>query len=1180
MAGRKEYILKIKIAGSVDPSLTKSISSIGDSLKGGIGKLDGAFNQLDPAFNQLEAAGKKCFEAIAVAAGTAATAIGIVGQQVLEAGMAFEQQMSTVEAISGADAAQKAALEDRAMSIARTTKFTAEEAGEAYEYMGMAGWNADQMLAGIESTMSLAAASGEDLATVSDILTDDLTAFGMSAEEAGRFADVLAATATSANTNVAMMGDTFKYAAPLAGTLGYSVEDVAIATGLMANNGIKASMAGTSLRNLFQRMAKPTKESAAAMDALGLAIEDSEGNMIPFMEIMQQLRETLGGKINESGGFLEYLQELDEALEEGKITEEEYTAALDDYIAKNDELSQSESVKLAAMLAGARGMAGLLAIVNTSTEDFNALTEAIYGSAGAAEEMANIKLDNLKGDVDIFKSALETVKLEIYDEVNPALRGLVEYGTEAVDSVGTWLPEMIGDIAENIEEKLPQAIEKVKDVAGPLFDGVEQMFGFFMNHGEEVVGVFTGIGTAIITYEIASNVTHIVGWLLKLDPISMTIAAITASVGLIAGYLTTIRLEHEALVEQSLADHFGDISLSLSELQEIADQVAGSGQLERIRNVLDEFSTLEETKKGLEDIQKALDKADWKVSVGLVLSEEDLSAYQRNVESLITQTKTMLEQSWNADIAAASEGLTYNDALTARLSEFYAAKQGELESLGTQLNKAVTDAFQDGFLDFDETQTIANLRQKLTEVQNELSASEFDIQMRMLDRMNFGNLDEASYENLLSGLRKSYDERVEGIDRIWAATTQANDKSFEWEREELQAQLNAHQITYQEYSQQMQELTKSFESVDSDALAKSLGDQADAIRRVMEGSTGGLMTQYAEEMQTAQKAMSDVFKDIRAGFSDEDLKGIAENSEKYKDTIQDIANAVPQMLEQMYKLEGIGTDMEGFSKLAEKLKPTEADAEALKAEYEKVGQDLPQVLLDGMDQVDLILALSGDEHAIYNQLLMYLSEEYPQYNEMVEASHLVGGKPPEGVAEGMVAPENLAKIDEGAAELYNETKTKIEEQFEEGIDVDVPVRVNPIVQVLGAGALGTLATVGSNISSAIGGFAEGGIVSQKQLSWVAEEGPEAIIPLNDSERALSLWKQTGEVLNAKSRLDEPEESGDVTNSMVVTFAPVYNITGNASKADAEKIAQDGFKTFTKYMEQYVRKNNRVMWDRG
>lgn len=1182
MAGKKEVKLVIKIAGAIDPSLAASLDSISDKLKGGVGKLDGAFNNLDPAFDKLESAGKKCFDTIAVAATAAAGAIAVVGDKVLEAGMSFEEQMSTVEAITGAGGADMDALADRAKEIGRTTQFTATEAGEAMEYMGMAGWETLQILDGISGVMDLAAASGEDLAMVSDIVTDDMTAFGMAADETQRFVDVLAAAATSANTNVELMGETFQYAAPLAGTMGYSIEDVAIATGLMADNGIKGSMAGTALRNLFQRMAKPTKESAAAMEDLDLSLTNADGSMRSLMDIMLDLRESLGGHIEGSEEFLSYLDELNEKVEEGSITEEQATEAMDEYIAAHDELTQSSKLMEAAMLAGSRGMAGLLAIVNTSEEDFNRLTDSITNSAGAAERMADIRLDNLQGDVKILQSAMEGLEIAIFEEVNPAFRDLAEYATGVVTDLSDWLPEMIGNLAETIEENLPRAIQKVKDIAEPILDLTHSVFGFIIDHSEEIVGVVAGIGTAIVTYEIASNVTHIVEWLMKLDPISLTILTITTAVGAIAGHLTTIRLEHEKLVDQSLADHFGDISLSLSELNEIAEQVAGSGQLERIRNVLDEFSTLDETKQGLKEISEQLDKADWKVSVGLVLSEEDKKNYQANIQSLIEETNALLQQSWNADISAASEGLTGSGDFVDRLSRFYAAKQGELTSIGTQLNNAITEAFQDGFLDFDETQVISNLRQKMADVQSELSSDEFDIQMRMIDRMNFGELDDASYENLLKSLRDAYNERVEGINRVWAATTQANEKQYNWERDELRAQMEAHEITAQEFAEKMQALNKSYQDVDSNALSKLLGDQADAIRRVAEGGTGGLLTQYADEISTAQRSMTEVFGDIAAGFSSKDWELMTEAPEEFAAMVEEISVAVPDALNRLYKATGQDVDIDAMSKLTEKLKPTAEDIDELVQAYEDAGEELPQGLIDGMENVDLLMALTGDEKALYNQLLKYLSEEHPQYGEMMDSAALVGGSATEGVAEGMTSPENLAKIDEGATKLYDEVDSALDDVLADGFDktADVNIELNPVVKSSGFGAAVSGLLSGFDLFG-IGEHAEGGFVSGKQLSWLAEEGPEVVIPLNNSERAISLWEQTGAVLDAKSRMDEAELSDEVTNnSMVVTFAPVYNISGNTTKADAEKIAQDGFKTFQKYMEQYTRRNNRVLWERG
>ena len=198
--------------------------------------------------------------------------------------MDFDTAMSTVQATSGATATEMSELRDKAKEMGETTQFSATESAEALNYMAMAGWKTEEMMGGIEGIMHLAAASGEELATTSDIVTDALTAFGMKADEAGRFADVLAAAATNANTNVSMMGESFKYVAPVAGSLGYSIEDVSIALGLMANSGIKADMAGTSLRNMLQRMAKPTKESQAAMDRLGISLEDDSGRMYSFRD--------------------------------------------------------------------------------------------------------------------------------------------------------------------------------------------------------------------------------------------------------------------------------------------------------------------------------------------------------------------------------------------------------------------------------------------------------------------------------------------------------------------------------------------------------------------------------------------------------------------------------------------------------------------------------------------------------------------------------------------------------------------------------------------------------------------------------------------------------------------------------------------------------------------------------
>ena len=275
----------------------------------------------------------------------------------------FEKEMSAVKAISGATGAEFDMLTEKARQMGADTKFSATESAQAFEYMAMAGWKTDDMMNGIEGVMNLAAASGEDLGRVSDIVTDALTAFGLKASDSAHFADVLAAAATSSNTNVGMMGETFKYVAPLAGALKYDVEDVATAIGVMANSGVKASEAGTSLRSIFTRLAKPPKDAAAALDALGISIKNDDGTIKPFMQTMEEMRDKFSG------------------------------------------LTDDQKVQYAASIAGQEAMSGLLAIMNASEGDFEKVANAIDHANGSAEKMAKTRIDNLAGDIELVGGA-------------------------------------------------------------------------------------------------------------------------------------------------------------------------------------------------------------------------------------------------------------------------------------------------------------------------------------------------------------------------------------------------------------------------------------------------------------------------------------------------------------------------------------------------------------------------------------------------------------------------------------------------------------------------------------------------------------------------------------------------------------------------------------------------------
>lgn len=321
------------------------------------------------------------------------TGIAGLGVAAVKTTADFDSEMSKVSAISGATGTDLDKLRGKAREMGAKTKFSASEAAQGMQYMAMAGWKTQDMMDGLEGIMNLAAASGEDLASTSDIVTDALTAFGLSAKDSSHFSDILAAASSNANTNVSMMGETFKYAAPVLGSLGYTAEDAALAIGLMANAGIKSSQAGTSLRGAITNLAKPTDTVAAAMDKYGISLTDSSGKMLSLRELMEQLRQKLGG------------------------------------------LSEAEQAQAAAALFGKNAMSGMLAIINGSDKDFEKLAGAIDNCDGSSEKMANTMNDNLQGQITILMSQLQELAISFGEILMPKIRDIVTHVQNFVDKL-------------------------------------------------------------------------------------------------------------------------------------------------------------------------------------------------------------------------------------------------------------------------------------------------------------------------------------------------------------------------------------------------------------------------------------------------------------------------------------------------------------------------------------------------------------------------------------------------------------------------------------------------------------------------------------------------------------------------------------------------------------------------
>jgi TP901 family phage tail tape measure protein len=377
-----------------------------------------------------------------------------VGVGAIKAAADFDAGMSKVQAISGATGKDMDSMRGKARQLGRDTIFTASESADAFKYMAMAGWKTNDMLEGIDGVMDLAAASGEDLSLVTDIVTDAMTAFGLEAKQSAQFADLLASVSSNSNTNIAMLGESFKYVAPIAGTAGYAFEDIGMALGLMANQGIKASQAGTSLRGGITNLIKPTKDGAAWIDRLKINVKDANGNMLPFKDTMDDLRTKFKG------------------------------------------LNKDQQIQAATAIFGKTAMAGMLAVINASPEEYAKLSGATSEYSGKAKDMAAIMRDNLNGQLKLLKSALSDIGIEIGEILMPYIESFVKWLQSLAKQFSGLSPHAKKLIV--IFALIAGAIGPVVLVIGTLVTAIGAISTAISVIGAPVLGIIAGIAALVI----------------------------------------------------------------------------------------------------------------------------------------------------------------------------------------------------------------------------------------------------------------------------------------------------------------------------------------------------------------------------------------------------------------------------------------------------------------------------------------------------------------------------------------------------------------------------------------------------------------------------------------------------------------------------------------------------------
>lgn len=570
-----------KITAYLDLDTGKFESKISNSQS----KVNSLASQMQSAGGKMSKAGKTITKGVTLP-------LLAVGAGALKVGMEFEAGMSEVAAISGATGKDLQGLEDLAREMGATTKFSATEAAEGLKYMAMAGWDSSQMAAALPAVLDLAAASGEDLGTTSDIVTDALTAFGMKAEDAAGFADLLASASSNSNTNVSLLGESFKYVAPVMGALGVTADDTAMALGLMANAGIKGSQSGTQLRTVMSNMIKPTKQQATAMAKYGVEMQTNADGSVNLKGTMDNLRTTLGG------------------------------------------LDETQQAAAASTIFGKEAMSGALAIVNASETDYKKLTDSTTNYNGAAKEMADIMQDNLQGNLTKLKSALEETGISLAETLIPMM-------TEGVEKV-----QALADKFNALDDEQKESIVKwglILAAAGPVLT----LFGKMTSGVGGVIGVVTKLSSGLGA---AGATTGLIGSLSALGPLAVGGIAIA---GLIAIDKEVRKLRDGSLeledINLDLAESFIDQEVSLRESITAFELLSKKSSLTN-----EELAELNNLNEKISRSSNPGEISQLKDAYALLAEKSGLT--KEELEKLFEANKNIIEQSPTVETAISNEG--------------------------------------------------------------------------------------------------------------------------------------------------------------------------------------------------------------------------------------------------------------------------------------------------------------------------------------------------------------------------------------------------------------------------------------------------------------------------------------------------------------------------------------------
>lgn len=1122
MANSKEYEMAIKIAGKIEQSfynttkltkkelaqIAKSAAESSTSANDYIAK---GLKDAQPAFDGLENKAKATFKAVATAAAVVGTAIVAGIGMAIPAGAEFESAFAGVKKTVNATDEELAQMRDEIRQMSKEMPKSAAGLSEIAEEAGQLGIQTEN-ITGFTKTMA-------DLEVATNLTSDEGAAqfakfaniTGMAQNNFGRLGSSVVALGNNMATTEADIVSMGMRIAAAGDQVGLSQAQIMGYSAALSSVGIEAEAGGSAFSKLLVNLQMATETGK------GLKSYSQVAGMTgkQFKEAFQK---------DAAGAINAFLSGLKDTERNGKSA-----------IAVLDDMGLTE-VRLRDTLLRAANASDMFGNALKTSE--NAWEENIALSNEAAQ-----RYETFDSQCDILKNKITDVGITVYDASKQAMTEVMGLANNFVDGIAGQegaIKSMLGGISKGvptIAREVRGAGKAIKEFSEPFL----KVGGWLIANPGIIVGAIVGIGTALATYKIASGIMSIASALGSLGPVGAGILAIGGVAAVIAGIGTAVKKNAEEAKKANLAKHFGNISLSLKDLEEIASFVVSSESLDKVRESLAAFDELDGISESIQTATDAINKSNWKVSIGMELTDDEKQDYQSQIQAFIRATQEYVTQEQYAATLSINAFVDDGSDAVAQLNEFYSSKQAELAAIGQELSNVVTEAFNDGLLEVDEAEKIAELQRQMAHMQASFAEGEFQSGLDLVAMKYEGVMpDSESFINMQDEIRQYADDAIASYDEAYVKESKIfhgimNDENSTQE-ERNRAQKN------------LEELQSGYMGEKADIQTQAVQFQVDMIK----GAYGGEVDTLVEQVQEAAKTQA-------TNYINDVVNGASVDSVEY----------LTQGIEKRMRASADNSSIDAMKELSEQLIPQLEQLQLLAKQFEDAGKSVPESIQKEIKDITAIAAIGGDTDALWAMVSEATNSE--EFKKTIDSMRNAGVEIDGEL--GQSIQENASVVDSAIKTLYDKVQTSATRIFQQPIDININANVTE------GGNVG-----GKNKKVDIK-HADGGIFTVPHVAWFAEAGPEAAIPLDGSQNAISLWEKTGELLgmDGLSGGQEPV-TADVeyvasvapAQSSQISYSPVINFYGDSpSKGDMESAMETSQEKFSRMMERWQKDNGRL-----